>query len=173
MSGGSFAKWILLLTLMSHTTRIMCASLPKDFGGSKRNAWPEYKGLEVDAVLDLLKQEDPKNNVFVQRPDSYTTRPRPSAPVNLSQDIWLYPDANGIVAIIPKRGLEHHSPVSGWTELVGTDWREAKAAILREIIGVLVVYGREGFPRTKDFNFNRVFLEVGPDGKVAIAPKLG
>lgn len=63
--------------------------------------------------------------------------------------------------------------VSGWTELVGTDWREAKAAILREIIGVLVVYGREGFPRTKDFNFNRVFLEVGPDGKVATAPKLG
>lgn len=80
-----------------------------DAAGSKRNAWPEYKGLEVDAVLDLLKQEDPKNNVFVQRPDSYTTRPRPSAPVNLSQDIWLYPDANGIVAIIPKRGLEHHS----------------------------------------------------------------
>ncbi|KAG6553351.1 hypothetical protein Mapa_005086 [Marchantia paleacea] len=172
MSGGSNTKWILLMSLMSLTTQIMCAGLPKNFGGSKRNAWPEYKGLEVNTVLDLLRQ-DPKNNVFVQRPDSYLSRPRPSKPVDLTQDIWLYPDENDIVVIIPKRGLEHHSPVSGWTELVGMDWREAKAAILREIIGVLVVYGRAGFPRTLDFNPNRVFLEVGPDGKVATAPSLG
>lgn len=53
MSGGSFAKWILLLTLMSHTTRIMCASLPKDFGGGS-DALTRIVQLEHSSALDLL-----------------------------------------------------------------------------------------------------------------------
>lgn len=47
----------------------------------------------------------------------------------------------------------------GWPELEGVDYKVAIKTILKDYTGVRVVYGPQGFPRTKDYRIDRVFLE--------------
>lgn len=61
----------------------------------------------------------------------------------------------------------------GWPELVGEEFDDAVEDILEEVVGATVVYGPVGFPRTKDYRTDRVFVEVGDDGKIATTPKIG
>lgn len=61
----------------------------------------------------------------------------------------------------------------GWPELLGTEYKSAIETILADLLGVVVVWGPDGFIRPFDININRVFLDVDDQGKVARVPRRG
>ncbi|KAL3675712.1 hypothetical protein R1sor_025660 [Riccia sorocarpa] len=142
----------------------------KDFNetGTIKNAWPEYETRNVDEVRQELEGQGIR--VFVQEPSNGSPPFFPGE----EEDVWLYTDGNNQVLGIPVRGTWHPNRIQpGWPELVGTGFEKAAEIITAEQIGITVVYGPEGFPRTKDFNLRRVFLDVDSVGIVALIPKLG
>ncbi|KAL2610178.1 hypothetical protein R1flu_028751 [Riccia fluitans] len=142
--------------------------------GTIQSAWPEYQGQNI---YDVQKQLE-ANGVKAFISDGTTALPTSTSTDGddsvCLDDVWLYPGSGDLVLGIPARGPRHADRVNiGWPELVGTPFQKAAKFITAEQLGVKVVYGPEGFGRTKDYRLDRVFLDVGKDGNVALIPKLG
>ncbi|KAL2607855.1 hypothetical protein R1flu_026428 [Riccia fluitans] len=136
--------------------------------GSFKNAWPEYERQNIDEVRTELEKQGVR--VFVEEPRDFSPPVYPGK----EEDVWLYTDGANKVLGIPVRGIWHPNRLKpGWPELVGYGFEMAAETITAEQIGVTVIYGPKGFPRTLDLRLRRVFLDVDSIGNVAVSPKLG
>eukprot|EP00246_Nothoceros_aenigmaticus_P000771 TRINITY_DN10_c0_g4_i1.p1 TRINITY_DN10_c0_g4~~TRINITY_DN10_c0_g4_i1.p1 ORF type:complete len:148 (+),score=6.68 TRINITY_DN10_c0_g4_i1:243-686(+) len=139
--------------------------------GSVKNAWPEYRGQHVDKVksgLEASGQNSDDISVWGPGPESPPLIP------GTDKSIWLYTTFADIVYHIPVRGKWHENRAgAGWPDLVGVKAEDAITQIFAEVIGITIVYGPTGFPRTEDLRWDRVFLDVGKDGNVELTPKIG
>lgn len=61
----------------------------------------------------------------------------------------------------------------GWPDLAGKDYKAAISKITQDYLGVTVIYGPKGYMRIQDFQLDRVWLDVNPNGMIAGVPAIG
>ncbi|XP_024380203.1 uncharacterized protein [Physcomitrium patens] len=138
--------------------------------GCEKDAWPELLHTTVGDALSAINTAGIVKNVYVQPPSSGL----PPANMGTPADIWVYTDGADIVYEIPKRGLWHPNRVApGWPDLAGLDCVAGMNSIKQDYLGVTIVYGPKGFMHIQDFQKDRVWVDINPDGTIAAIPAIG
>eukprot|EP00246_Nothoceros_aenigmaticus_P008457 TRINITY_DN23142_c0_g1_i1.p1 TRINITY_DN23142_c0_g1~~TRINITY_DN23142_c0_g1_i1.p1 ORF type:complete len:150 (+),score=15.98 TRINITY_DN23142_c0_g1_i1:103-552(+) len=139
--------------------------------GTKRNAWPEFRGQPLGSVKKSLLDDEETIHVWGAEKKAH------EKPGDYGSDeaIWLYPTHDHVVYHIPQRGKWVHPNRAGvgWKDLVGATTKKAFDEIFAEVVGVKIVYGQAS-AAPKDINrWDRVFLQLGDNDTVEVVPKIG